>query len=144
MQYGCRVCVWFVAGLSSLTWPQSGWLVWGWVRLHTWSALSLQGPQVEPAMSTHTKDGEWTCQATTTCSAYRTLQTPTNNFLCPGCGRSPAEATLVACSKKHCRKMYCNTFRSMLFPLLLLLCLFLLFEGGTIWTLSKLCISSLT
>ena len=34
------VCVWRMAGWSSLTWPESVWLEWGWVRLHTCCILS--------------------------------------------------------------------------------------------------------
>jgi len=39
-----------VAG-GSLTWPGSGGLVWGWVRLHTCGAVANQ---VKPAITTHT------------------------------------------------------------------------------------------
>ena len=54
-------CLGMMAGISSLTWPESDWL--GWVRLRTSCSLRNQCAQVKPAITTHTQ-GEITCMAT--------------------------------------------------------------------------------
>ena len=54
-----------MAGLGSLTWPESDWTL-GWVGLHPCYTLSNQCAQVKPAISTHTQV-EISCMETVSC-----------------------------------------------------------------------------
>ena len=65
------LCVWLLAGFSSLTCPESDWLdSRGWVRLHTCGALSNQCAQANPAVTPHTLRGISDMSARYTCAVW--------------------------------------------------------------------------